>query len=195
MSTGVALVQMQIRHALADGSCRTTAELADVTGLSRKQVAKAAGALILRRLAERVETGCYRLTGAGMASEAAGEILKSGPRGRHTGRRALPRGTFRQRAWAAMRMCGRFTVPDLLRLAGRPGARGGSADNLHRYLRALERAGYIRRLPVRERGTRPGSTGFVRWLLVRDSGPACPALRPDGAVIDRNTGRVMEMAS
>ncbi len=195
MSTGKAIHQMQIRRALADGSCRTTEELAEITGLSRRQVAKTTGRMILRRLVERVEIGCYRLTEAGLASEKAGEVLTSGPTRKHTGRRANPQGSFRQRAWAAMRMSGKFTVPDLLRLAARPGERGGTAHNLHRYLRALERAGYIRRLPVRESGTRPGSNGFIRWILMRDTGPECPALRNDGTLIDRNTGEIMEEAA
>jgi len=94
-----------------------------------------------------------------------------------------------------MRMSGKFTVPEILRLAAQPGVRGGSADNLHRYLRALEAAGYVRRLPVREPGTAPGSNGYVRWLLVRDSGPVAPTIRRDGTVLDRNSGEIISSGS
>ncbi len=189
--SGVATWQMAVRDALADGGCRTIAELAEMAGIDRKKVSTTMCRLILRGLAERVERGCFRLTERGMQSARDGEVIRSGPQKRHSGLTRPRRNSFRQRAWAAMRMSGKFTVPEILRLAARPGTRGGSADNLHRYLRALEQAGYVRRLPVRQRGTAPGSNGFIRWMLVRDSGPQAPTVRRDGSVLDRNTGEII----
>ncbi len=187
-------MMMMVRDALADGACRTTAELAALTGLPTQKVANAAGRLILRGLAERVERGCYRLTEAGVASARSGEALRPGPRGPHGKRKAVQRQSFRQRAWAAMRMCGKFTAPEIMRLAARPGERGGSLHNLYRYLRALEAARYVHRLPVKERGTRPGSTGFARWRVMRDTGPLAPAYSVrDAALFDRNTGETIHL--
>jgi len=189
--SGVATWQMTVRDALAMGGCLTTAGLAEITGLDRKIISATLCRLILRGLVERVERGCFRLTAKGHLSAQRGEVIRSGPRRRHTGIKRSPRDTFRQRAWMAMRMAGKFTVPEILQLAGRAGERGGSADNLHRYLRALEQAGYVRRLPVRERGTAPGSNGYVRWRLIRDTGPLAPTVRRNGTIIDRNTGGII----
>jgi len=188
--SGIAVHQMMVRDALAAGMCRTTEELALMTGLPRKAVAKAAGKLILRGLAERVEIGCYRLTETGRASASTKEVLTSGPNRRLTAKvRPAPK-SFRQRAWAAMRMCGKFTIPQIVQLASE--GQRHPHDNLHTWFRALERAGYLRRLPVRERGTAPGSNGFIRWMLMLDTGPGAPMVRNDGTVVDRNTGEVFE---
>ena len=191
--SGIATRMMRIRDALASREM-TTEELAAATGMDRRAVAATVGKLIMRGLAERLEIGRYRLTTAGEKSAARQEILTSGPKRKQTGRRRQPRNTFFQRVWAVMRMQRRFSVPELMQLAASPKERGGSVDSLHRYLRALEQAGYVRRLRSREPGTRPGSNGFVRWILVRDTGPVAPALRVrERQLIDRNTGRVIDL--
>ena len=183
--SGIATWQMAVRDALADGRARTVSELATITGLEPAEVCKAAGKLILRGLLERQEIGCYRLTEAGLRSARRGENITCRPR-HYPGHPRPRRISFRQRAWAAMRMQRKFSVPELLQLAACPEERGGSAASLHRYIRALERAGYVRRLRSKQKGSRPGSNGFVRWVLVRDTGPFAPRVRQDETVVDPN---------
>jgi hypothetical protein len=78
------------------------------------------------------------------------------------------------------------TIQDLLMMAGEDQGRG--YRSALKYLLFLERAGYLRKLPVRARGTAPTSNGFVRWLLVDDTGPEAPVVQPlKGEVVDRNT--------
>jgi hypothetical protein len=88
-----------------------------------------------------------------------------------------------------MRLKGKFTIPALLELAARDEKNPRSAAG--RYVRLLERAGYLRRLPRRESGTSLTSNGFIRWALIRDTGINPPMPRRGGQEIyDPNTGEV-----
>mgnify|MGYP001143036401 CR=1 FL=1 len=172
---------------LADGTCRTIAELVVVLDLTRKQVSDAAACLLRRDYLMRMGTGCYRLTDAGIAAAAAGEIIRSGPRG-PADRVKIFRDTLRTRAWRAMRIRRRFSVHDLISDAA-IAADAAPDDNIGRYLRSLRSAGYVAELPRRSAGTALTSNGFKRWMLVRDTGPLAPVvLSRIGAVHDRNTG-------
>lgn len=86
-----------------------------------------------------------------------------------------------QQVWQSMRiMRARFTTADLVSTGS------ASESAVHKYCRALARAGFLRLVQARVSG-RPGSRDV--WALVRDSGPAAPIRREDGTgVFDPNTG-------
>lgn len=174
---------------LADGACRTIDELDETLALDRRQISDAAFRLINRGYAERVERGCYRLTADGIAAAERGEALTGGPSGPDTVQVRKPwRDTSRQRAWAAMRMSGAFTVGEIAMAALRD-ADPAAEDNLRRYVLQLKRAGYLVELPVRQSGTKLTSNGFKRFRLIRDTGFEAPVYRTKTkALHDYNTG-------
>lgn len=188
MVTAPGTLPNTVLHSLTNGTCRTMDDLVSDLGLSRRQVSDGAAKLVLRGYLERVEAGCYRLTAAGLAAAAAGEVIKSGPYRKHTdkAREALP-DTFRQRLWTAIRMSGAFTIGDVVMAATR-----GDKDaesNAGRYLRYLIRAGYVAELPVRQPGTRMTSNGFKRYRLIKNTGQIAPIYRGlTGEIYDYNTG-------
>ena len=98
---------------LADGSCWTIDQLETDLDLTRRQISDAAALLLRRDYLMRMAAGCYQLTQAGLAAPAAGEVIRSGPRGpRNTVRTA--KNTLRERAWRSMRLRRQFTVLDLV---------------------------------------------------------------------------------
>jgi len=165
-----ALLQM-----LADGSCRSIAQLENELDLTRRQVSDAASCLLRRDYLMRMATGCYQLSDSGLAAAAAGEVIRSGPRGPTNSAREF-QNTLRQRAWRSMRIRRRFTINDLISDAATAADRSPT-DNLHRYLRALKSCGVIAELPRRSEGVCVTSNGFKRWMLRRDTGPRAPVHR------------------
>ncbi|MFO1417286.1 MAG: hypothetical protein U1E83_01315 [Methylotetracoccus sp.] len=93
--------------------------------------------------------------------------------------RARPAKDIRQRAWACMRYLGRFSPPEIQISADI------SYENLRKYLRALEKAGFVKRQRQKRNGE---AAGHVIWLLVRNTGPKHPIARKWGGVYDPNTG-------
>ncbi len=177
-----------VLNALGSGACLTIDVLAERTGLTRRQVSGSCARLIVRALVVRIELGCFRATGDGLVAAATGVPIKPGPRGPMARRRPV-RKSLAARLWRAMRLKGKFTIPSLLELAVRDEKQPRSLAE--RYLRALERAGYVHRLPTREPGTSPTSNGFVRWSLIRDTGDLAPIARGDGTMFDPNTGETV----
>lgn len=174
-----------VLNALAGGACLTMDDLAGSLPLTRRQISNAAARLVGREWVERIEAGCFRITEAGAAAHAAGARVRSGPRGAFERRRPV-RNSFNTRLWRAMRLKGKFTMPGLIELAARDEKNPASATQ--RYVRALEKAGFVLRLNRREPGTSPTSNGFARYSLVRDTGDRPPMIRRDGSVFDPNTG-------
>ncbi|PKR90899.1 hypothetical protein CXZ10_06010 [Pleomorphomonas diazotrophica] len=176
--------QMPVVNALQGGACLTTAALAELTGLSDRDVAKACCSLVSRGWVVRRERGCFEMSAVGEKAIAAGGIITSGPTGPLT--QAEPRRprrqTVRDKMWTTMRTLKKFRIADLETLAG------ATRDNAQRYVGALERTEFLSRLRP-EPGTAPTSNGFRRWLLVRNSGPDAPVYKAEaGEVYDRNTG-------
>lgn len=185
--TGNATNQMAIRDILIRGECLTLDELdAALPPIARKEIVKAMNGLITRGLAERIERGCYRLTKDGEWSYFDQEVLTSGPNGPHTRKaRLIKRQTLNQRAWNVMRLGRVFTVPDLV-MAAANGERFPESG-LQRYCKKLMLARYLVRLPVRERGSRMGSNGFIRYRLLDDTGPIAPVVKAGAVIFDPNT--------
>lgn len=160
--------------------------LAEALGLSRKRVSESAAGLVKLGFLERLEPGEYQLTEAGAVVLAEGTLrLKSGPKG------PMPRKTpvgLRKKAWAAMRTRPKFTVGDLLELVA-DGSEKDAPNNLSQYVAALEKAGFVVKLPRKKAGEALTSNGFNVYLLVRNTGSKAPVWRvKDGAVYDPNTG-------
>lgn len=179
-------VPTTVRAGFADGACRTIDELFTMLPLTRRQISDGAASLIMRGQLERIETGCYQLTPAGLTAHAAGEAITSGPTGKHTGRSRRPlKNTLRQRAWTAMRMSGTFTIGDLVMAAARE--ERDAETNIARYLRSLKATAYVLELPVRSRGTHLTSNGFKRFRLIKDTGPIAPVWsRARNRLVDHN---------
>lgn len=181
-----------IMNSLKDGACQTIDDLVAGLELTRRQVSDGAAKLIFRGLLERVETGCYQLTPAGLEAVRAGEVIKSGPWRPDTVRvrKPLP-DTFRQRLWTAMRMSNTFTIGDVAMIAAREGDESPE-NNAAWYVRRLRWAGYVAELPVRQQGTRLTSSGFKRYRLMQDTGSNAPVYRPKTRTLfDFNTGEAV----
>lgn len=173
---------------LNDGACMTLDTLEAETALTRRQISDGVARLILRKLAERTEKGCYQLTEAGKKAAGKGMAIKSGPwRGLTGGVRQPMRKTFLQRAWSAMRLTRTFTLGEIVIAAG--DKEKNPEDHASRYIRRLKAAGYVHEMPNRAPGTKPTSNGFKRYSLIKDTGLEAPVYRPSlGVLHDANTG-------
>tara|TARA_E500000318_G_scaffold46673_4_gene43983 strand:+ start:5645 stop:6241 length:597 start_codon:yes stop_codon:yes gene_type:complete len=192
--TGVATTQNRIIGTLEPGMCLTADELSErLPEIDRGEIIKSVGRMCSHSICERVERGCYRLTAKGADVKAGGKPLTSGPRGPHTRKiRKSRKVTFRQRCWNAIRIKGKFTRDDVAMMAA-TGSERDPYSNALKYISALEKAGYLRRLP-KETGIAPTSNGFVRWALFdhMNSGPDAPIIRTkDGGIYDPNRDEVL----
>lgn len=183
---GTATHQIAVLGAIGRGHL-TMDQLAEHLPMTRHAISKAACRLITRGMLDRVETGEYRLTASGERTLADGIALKSGPSGPRPGVSRVRRDSFRQRAWAAMRLQKRFEAASIVAIA----ARADDTDpgsNLGRFIRRLVATGYVVELPARKRGAALTSPGFKVYHLLRDTGPTAPADHRSGGLFDRNTG-------
>lgn len=175
-----------------DASQATAAALATATGLDRNAVYDCCNKLRQRGLVEKVKRGRYRLTVAGRAARGASQAIRSGPIGPNGIKR--PRsvsGTLRERLWKALRSLGKATIPELCQLVCRDGERAAES-NAGKYLRQLERCGFVARMRRRDSGTALTSPGFVRYLVRPDNdpGPKAPVARERlGLLYDPNSGK------
>lgn len=177
----------------AADDCVTVAEIAAATEVGRRQVARSCGLLLRRGLVARKRRGRYALTEAGRAALEAGAKLRSGPKGAHEGRPSPRSGTFRERLWRALRLLEKATVPELVTLAAK-GDERDPVNSAQRFLRVLDRAGYVVPLKRRAPGTAPTSNGHKRWVLVKNTGPLAPVHRQSRkAVFDPNTGQTISI--
>lgn len=182
----------KLLHHLSENECKTTDVLADELGFNRRQISDAARGLIMRGLIERVEIGCYQLTPLGLNARCQGLEISSGPIGpRRNGKWRSPGNTLRQKAWRAMRRMVTFTISDVLVLA-QSGSEKSARSNIEQYIRDLNAAGYVQELQSRVRGTAPGSNGYKRFRLLKDTGEFAPIVRSSRSeLFDRNLDEVL----
>lgn len=184
--------QTKVLRALPD-ACKTLHELGGELGIQRHKISMAAGALIQKGLAERVEIGCYRLTSEGEQAVQSGLEITSGPKNPHARAKKPMRDTLRQRAWNVMRIQQSFTISDLV-LASAHGPEQNATNNLQRYCSALAKAGVLRKMKRRVLGTRPSSNGFLRFQLLMDLGEIAPTIRTARGVLhDHNSDRELSL--
>ncbi|MBF0187907.1 MAG: hypothetical protein HQL50_08265 [Magnetococcales bacterium] len=184
--------QQTVLNAFSQRKRQSLDELDQALTVRRREIVKAAGSLIKRGLLKREARGVYRLTRSGSESLKSGTALRSGP----TGPRSTPtkrRQTLRQRVWRGLRWRGqqnkKSTIRDLVGVA-ETGKEKGAQKNAERYLRALERAGYLTKMRIREQGHALTSNGFIRYRLVVDTGREAPTVRQGRqAVFDHNINR------
>lgn len=168
----------------------TVAELATALDMPCKSVSKAASLLIARGYLSRRRVGLFDCTLAGREAIDSGRVITSGPL--DAAANVLVRKAtngFRDRLWRSMRMRdGRsFTIHDLV--CDAIDQETDAINDASRYIRILRAAGFVRELPGRAPGTRPGSNGFKRFGLVKNTGPRAPLHRSKlGIVHDFNTG-------
>lgn len=167
---------------------RTVAELAARLQRDHKAIGAACVTLHRRGLAQRAGLGRYGLAPDGRALLDAGGTVRTGQ-----GRRPTPRAqnkTLRHRLWIVLGNRRKATLPELLTLAVAGGERDAET-NAQRYLRLLERTGYLMRLSTRAPGIAISSPGHIKWLVVRWTGPRAPQARHrHTAVYDPNLGEI-----
>ncbi len=187
----MAWIAEQLLTAVATHSpdeCVTIERMCEITSFNATQVERAALKLRKHGLMEKTEQGCHTLTDAGKAAVASGSTLRSGPREKHTATR-VNKNSLRVRVWRAIRLRRKFSIPDLCMLV----AQGGEKDivsNIGKYVRALCKAGYLVKMPKRERGIAITSNGNIRYWLPdeQDTGPMAPIWRvAANTVYDQNT--------
>jgi hypothetical protein len=172
--------------ALAPGEeCVTEARIAELTGLTAKQVEQSTLKLRKHGFLNKTGRGCHKITQAGKDAVMGGGSLRSGPKGRHTGQRNCSHG-MRQRVWNVLRMGGKRTVDDILMLVIEGGERD-ARSNVRKYLQALVRGRYVTVMQQREAPLNNTSNGCLRYLLVNDTGPLAPVWRVSrGTLYDPN---------
>ncbi|MDS4020641.1 MAG: hypothetical protein RKR03_09085 [Candidatus Competibacter sp.] len=142
-----------------------------------------------RELIARVGKGGYFILDAGRALLAEGKTVRSGSA--HGRRPKVSAQTLRHRVWHALAHRKKATLDELLTVA----CAGGERDperNIRRYLRLLERTGYLVRLRDRQPDLAPTSPGHVKWLLLRWTGPKAPvSLQRGTALYDPNLRRAV----
>ena len=89
----------------------------------------------------------------------------------------------RDRIWFAIRVMRRFDIPSL------EAAAEAGRSNTQKYVFALTRAGFLRKVFDGESGKKGG---HAVWMLVRDPGPMAPRLQRDGRTYDPNGHEVFE---
>lgn len=181
-------------HALAEAPAeRTVADLAAHLGRDRVAVDKSLVVLLRRELIERPAPGIYRIAAAGHALLATGGAVRAGAPGHPRRAKAQPTVLrhLRHRLWTALGHRRKATLPELLLLTCQGNERAAE-HNARRYLRLLERTGYLIRLPARASGVALTSPGHIKWLVVRWTGPHAPVARARfTAVYDPNHGKTV----
>lgn len=190
---------MAALHRLVDATDQVLLkDIIRLSGLEPQQVRSAcdklvAHGLLARRtyLSGRVWPGKLLLTAEGRLALEAGADLKSGPTGSH-GKPRNTEGCLRDRVWRLLRIRRKASVPEVVGLLcdGEAPAKAieNTTNNVQKYLRALRLTGYLVDMR-REPGDAPGSNGFKRYLLVRDTGPQAPTRRAHNRVYDPNEDR------
>ena len=97
---------------------------------------------------------------------------------------------LRPRAWWVMRRRTSFTLQELLATLAN-GTERDAVGNLRQYVRALEKAGIIRREAIRKPGVALTSNGMLCYQLVINTGRKAPVWRVNAkTVYDPNTDTV-----
>lgn len=186
--------RLLLQHICAGGQDGVTLDALDEAAehLLRKSIVSAVGTLVERGLVERPEPGRYRLTSAGLIALNDQDGLPSYPRQRAP-RQCVK--SLRTRLWRGMRAMQKFGIDDLL-LCSANGDEADARNNAIKYVNALERGGYLARMRRRAPGDAPTSNGFVRWLLLRNTGPEAPIWQNrQDSVFDPNTRETVHLGA
>lgn len=176
-----------------DAQAKTFDDICNDMEEKRKSISNALCRLIQLEIAERQESGIYKLTEKGLSLKTSGQEIKftSGP-SKGSYRRVTPgKNSLRSKVWRLMRLQKKFTIDELMGLAV-DGNEKLPRNNIGRYVNALKHAGYLYELKNREKGIAPTSNGFKRYALLKDTGNKAPILRRTlRQIYDPNTGEVI----
>ncbi len=180
-------LQKEICLKVAD-MCLTNSDILSVMegSASSRQINSSLCRLVTHGLVERVEKGCYQLTAKGFEALEKDNFYEEHNTAPRPYYKARPRNA-RDRIWQAMRILQKFTMADLAIRAET------TCSNVSKYLRPLEKAGYISFL--RKAGDdAPTSNGVNVYRLIRDTGEKRPLYKARfNWVIDQNTGEKREI--
>lgn len=192
---GNATHQVAVLGAVGREGAHSIDALASQLAMTKPMISAAAGRLVARGLLRRAKRGLFLLTKEGEFILAAGVTISSGPC-RPLGPRGARRpNTFRQRAWNAMRLVPRFTLPEILTLAA-SSSDGSPKQNLQRFISYLTAGGYVAALHTRKDSLSPMSNGHRIYLLLRrDSANAPVYLTRLHALRDGDTGELVLLSS
>lgn len=173
---------------LSGGACLTKDEIsAQFSDLNNRQITEGLLRLLDRGYLEKMDGDCLQLTMKGLQAAKDGITITSGPKG-PTGIVYNRRDTFRGRVWTAMRIRRYFTIGEVAGDA-KCAEDKEPEQNATRYMLQLRKSGYVAELARRQKGGAPGSNGFKRFVLIRNTGPRAPVYRAKhDAVHDFNTG-------
>jgi len=160
--------------------------------IPRKRITAILCRLISDGYVVRHSAGSYQVTKAGVEADKKG--YKPGPQRKATGRAKPQPASLRQKVWQTLRMRRKVATPDLLANVcdGDPNVQRGG---VYKYLKALERAGYVQSLAKRAPGTAPSSNGFKIVLLLKDTGAVAPMVNwRDHRLTDLNTDEVIDFS-
>ena len=171
-----------------DQGVGSVSKIASAINANPKSVAKNCRSLLRRNFVSYdTKKRFYGITSEGISILHTGHEITSGsnkPR-----RPQVQHNTFRAYAWRAMRIKGKFAIDDLLSVLN-DGSAKNARNNLHKFIRALVDAGYLKEMHRRAPGNSPYSNGFKRWWLEKDTGPLTPMIRQD-SIYDPNTGETV----
>ncbi|MFD2678019.1 hypothetical protein [Camelimonas lactis] len=177
--------QVAILGAIGNGETTLDALVAHLP-IKRAAIVHATSKLVGRGLIVRIRPGHFALAHEGKVFLAEGRAIKVGvtrsPRNgpyRHN--------SFTQRAWNAMRIRKRFTVPEIAMLAALETDKAPE-DRLSIFFRRLADVGYLSERAERAPGVSPLSRGRIVWTLTKDTGPVAPSVIGRINIRDHNTG-------
>ncbi len=180
-------LQKEIAEKIGD-MCLSNSDILSVMEgtASARQVNSSLCKLVTHGLVERMEKGCYQLTKKGFEALVSDNFYAEHNTAPRPCYKARPRNA-RDRIWQAMRILQKFTMADLAIRAET------TCNNVSKYLRPLEKAGYISFL--RKAGDdKATSNGVNVYLLMRNTGEKRPLYKARfNWVIDQNTGEKREI--
>lgn len=152
-------------------------ELAQATGLTLNEVRSACRTMVPKKLIIREAPGVYRIGYHGQ------RVLKDNA--------PVRRSTLEPKAWRSMRNLRVFSVEDIQSRID-TGENQRVQSTIRGYVNALERAGYVVRMP-----RRAGPDGVLqdRWMLVNNTGFEAPVWRRSRyEMYDPNTRKTVSIA-
>lgn len=192
-------VMAAVKELICQKGCVRSTTIATHTGLTPRQVADACAKLVEHGYLSRdryadcsVKPGCFKITALGIAALEEGKKFTSGPKGPTGKPKPRPDG-LRDRAWRLLRIRRKASAPELVGLLlnadDTTETTARALNNLNKYLRMLQLAGYLTEMR-REAPTSLTSNGAKRYLLTRDTGPLPPIPQAAGkTVFDQNEGK------
>lgn len=186
------IVSQKVLVALSDAEePMSSAELAEKSDLTIRQTSACLATLKRLGLVSHVGWNQHKLSRFGAEFLRKGQQVHPGLR--WSGTTIHRKNTFRGRLWQAARITRKFTMKDLIDMAGRDEKRPW--HNARGFITRLEKMGYLVRVKELPKSPKPNIGEKVIWALVNDTGPLHPAISERKKLIyDHNTGETFDLA-